>query len=60
MYKSKGYVENLVRLTEFEGSSGHVDGVQSLTDSRLTAGRLATLRGKVSKEFAAWKKGQSK
>jgi len=60
MYGSGNYIENLVRLTEFEGSSGHVDGVQSLADSRLTAGRLATLRGKVSKEYTAWKKGQSK
>lgn len=60
MYGSGNYIENLVRLTEFEGNSGHVDGVQSLADSRLTAGRLATLRGKVSKEYTAWKKGQSK
>jgi len=60
MYKPTDYAKNLVRLTEFEGSSGHVDGVQSLADSRLTAGRLATLRGKVSKEYTAWKKGQSK
>ena len=57
IYGKENYVANLKRLTEFTTNDGKlVEGVGSLTDKHLSAGRLKVLRDKVSYEHAEWSK----
>jgi len=60
MYGAEDYAKNLKRLSEFTGKDGKKKYVETLADPHLTAGWLATLRGKVSKEYHDWEKEQKK